>query len=278
MKKVLHRFLAALLIALLCAGTVLPALAENDAATVVLGTERASAYQALKRGKTVKLWAWGFADQTKLSRWDPMAEESIVKGVKLSKARGEITAEVVSGGSWLTAAVRDNRVIVKVKGTNTKTKNLTGVVKIYDAKGLFGKVKVVRGGMVRFSEIRQHGATVRLTVSRCKGAGIAYVRRVVWNTRGENVSTPQDTQIAEIQPGTGKVVITDTHFGQTGIRPGYTYAYLISYKSPASVKSWRCSAAVIVPRKRYASLEGTVKTVKTTETYYDLDWLYGLAH
>ena len=278
MKTALRRMLACLLAVLLCAAAALPALAADTAEAVpeAEAEERAAGYQTLKRGKTVKLWAWGFSDRTELTRWDPMETETVLKGVKLSKAKGEITAEVATGSSWLTAAVRDNRVILKVKGYNTKAKNLSAVVKIYDDRGLFGKVKVVRGGMIRCSAVKQVGAQIQLTVSRCKGVGIGYVRRVVWNTRGENVSTPQDTQIAEIQPGTGKVTITDTNFGQTGIRPGYTYAYIISYKSPASVRSWRCSAAVIVPRKRYGALDGVVKTAKRSEIYYDLDWVYSL--
>ncbi|MBR1584067.1 MAG: hypothetical protein IJ662_00835 [Clostridia bacterium] len=246
--------------------------------TVLSGGSHTTRYNAdtvvkavsLARGKTVKAWAFSFSDQTTLYKYSTKRAGIQIKYIKLKDAVGTVKAKVTSGSDWLTAKVKSGKIYLTVKGKNTSTASKTAIVTVTDKKGDFGTIKVIRGGIHKFTSIKQVGKKIQLKISYASGMknnGFLAVR--VYDKKGELVNA---TIISNDKRLNGTTYVDD----MTKLKAGYTYVYTIGYV-PSSVNcGFSSGAAAIKVVKANGNATGKVKVCASSQSEFNNPWLLSI--
>ena len=261
----MKKFLAFLcVLALLLTSMVSLAAAEN-----VVENDTKQKTLTLKRGQTVDAWVFPFQTTKSVYLPDIGDDQIVVKQVKLSGAKGNVT--VTGSNNWLKATViSGNKIILKVSGKNNTTKDKVCFLKVKDSRGEFGTIKIVRGGVIKINSIKQIGAKIQLTLSGASNYfDQIFCRRVIFDAQGSVLS---ENYVNIMQ----KRTFVDESLQ---LEKGYTVAYAVGYFHPGINGSWGCYAAAVYIKKASGKATGKTKScVDDDQLSYNSEWLYSIVH
>ena len=238
------------------------------------GTASAAApkdYLTLSRGKTIKLWAYPFENRESvfLDKDDYNANpDTGIKYIKLKSVSGTPKAEVTSGGSWLSASIKSNKVTISIKGSNTKNSDQIGKIRISDKKGTYGTIVVRRGGLNSFTSIRQVKGGIELKLKYADSAyesGFIFVK--VLDKKGQQVEL-EDEYVTNRLPLMGKTTFVDSI---TEVKAGYTYIYYLGYIPRCFNSGNATSVAVIKITNANGSAKGKTKSYANHAYTWDIE-------
>ena len=224
----------------------------------------------LKRGKTVDAWVFPFKTRPDIYLPDQGEEQVTLSYIKLSGAKGNVSITPASNG-WLKATVvSNNKITLQVSGKNTSTSNKICTLKVKDSKGEFGTIKVTRGGIIKFTAIKQVGKKIQLTIKAAtSNLASSYLRRTIFDKTGKVLST-------EYLGTDGKKTVVDS---DVKLKKGITVTYSVGYFHENINCSWSCFAAAIKIKKARANATGTVNTcINDDQLSFNDEWLYSIVN